>query len=141
VNDSPSRPDDEAEANAEETTPQPQLPVKAGSEGEGEGEEEGGLPQFITPLTSIEQQVGSHIVNALQHPGTVAVLSTVAVGQGGQNIVSVGLDAELLGQVEQFLLEAKEDRTQRVPCIGFHCLLKDRQGEEAEENEKGKAEE
>jgi hypothetical protein len=139
VSDSPSRPDDEAEANAEETTPQPRLPVKAGSE--GDGDEEGGLPQFITPLTSIEQQVGSHIVNALQHPGTVAVLSTVAVGQGGQNIVSVGLDAELLGQVEKFLLEAKEDRTQRVPCIGFHCLLKERQAEEAGEDEKGETEE
>ena len=139
MSDSPSRPDDEAEAKAEETPQEPQLPVKAGSE--GEGDEEGGLPQFITPLTSIEQQVGSHIVNALQHPGTVAVLSTVAVGRGGQNIVSVGLDAELLGQVEQFLLEAKEDRTQRVPCIGFHCVLKDRQGEEAEEDEKGQAEE
>jgi hypothetical protein len=95
-----------------------------------------GMPQFVTVLTPMEQQVGVHVINALQHPETVAVLTTVAVGQDGlQRIVSVGLDPAMMEQVQQLVVQAREERTKRVPCVGFHCVLEDRQREE--EQQKG----
>ena len=89
-------------------------------------EGEDGTLQFISKLVSIEHQVGSNVTAALEHPETVAVLTIVMVGgNGGQHIVSIGLDPELLGQVQNLLGQAKEERTQRVPCLGFHCFIKD----------------
>jgi hypothetical protein len=96
-----------------------------------------GMPQFVTVLTPMEQQVGVHVINALQHPETVAVLTTVAVGQDGlQRIVSVGLDPAMMEQVQQIVVQAREERTKRVPCVGFHCVLEDRQRDE-EQQQKG----
>jgi hypothetical protein len=95
-----------------------------------------GLPQFVTVLTPMEQQVGMHVINALQHPETVAVITTVAMGKDGmQRIVSVGLDPETLQQIEELVVNAREERTKRVPCIGFQCVLEDREREE--EQKKG----
>ena len=95
-----------------------------------------GLPQFVTVLTPMEQQVGIHVINALQHPETVAVLTTVAMGRDGmQRIVSVGLDPEMLHQIEQLVVGAREERTERVPCIGFQCVLEDRKRAEEEQQQ------
>ena len=97
-----------------------------------------GLPQFVTVLTPMEQQVGVHVINALQHPETVAVLTTVAVGQDGmQRIVSVGLDPEMMAQVQALVVNSREERTTRVPCVGFHCVLEDRQRKEGQEQKGG----
>ena len=102
------------------------LPHHEASGGEGEEESGSGLPQFVTPLASIEQQVGTHVTAALQHPDTVAALSTVAMRQDGtQCIVSVGLDAEAMEQVQMLLQSAQQANKRRIPCIGFHCHLKD----------------
>ncbi len=100
------------------------LPEQTGEpESEGEGE---GVLEFVTPLVSIEKQVGTHVIAALQHPETVAVVSTVAARQDGtQCIVSVGLDPEMLDQVQQLLMQAKQEKKQRTPCIGFHCFIDD----------------
>ena len=86
------------------------------------------LPQFVTRLTPIEQQVGVNVIAALQHPKTAAVLSTVAMGgDGAQRIVSVGLDQELLSQIQALLVQAKEKKEEApsVPCLGFQCYIKD----------------
>ena len=80
------------------------------------------MPQFITPLASLEQQVGAHVIHALQHPGTIAVLSTVVAGMdGSQQIVSFGLDANRFGQVQELLAASMEDQKRSVQCMGFHC--------------------
>ncbi len=94
----------------------------------GKDDEEGaGHPRFVTSLAPVEQQVGVHVIRALQAPETVAVLSTVTMGPDGhQRIISVGLDDALLEQVRGLLAEASEERTERVPCVGFHCRLEDR---------------
>jgi hypothetical protein len=87
---------------------------------------ENALPQFITPLASLEQQVGGHVIHALQHPGTIAVLSTVVAGiDGGQQIVSIGLDADRFVQVQELLSASMEDQKRRVKCMGFHCQFVD----------------
>ena len=50
------------------------------------------LVQMVTPLHSINEQVGGHVIKALLHPGTAAVLSVVMPGLGPDQIVSVPLN-------------------------------------------------
>ena len=108
------------------------LPEKAATSEEEQGETEGVL-EFVTPLVPMEQQVGSHVIAALQHPETVAVVSTVAARQDGtQCIVSVGLDPEMLEQVQQLIIQARQKK-QRTPCIGFHCFVDDPDDEKEEQ--------
>ena len=83
------------------------------------------LKQFVTRIKTAEQQVGEHILTALQDPDTVAVLTAVVVGSDGtQAVVSAALDPEMLQQVQELLHTAEEQRDEEVPCVGFHCLLK-----------------
>jgi hypothetical protein len=85
------------------------------------------LPHFVSPLRSIEQQVGENIMQALHHDDTVAVLTTVVMGGDGvQRIVSAALDPHLMSEVQAILASAQAERQEEVPCIGFHCLLKKR---------------
>ncbi len=94
------------------------------------------LPQFVTTLASMEQQVGLHVIEALQHPRTIGVLTTVASGgDGSQQIVSVGLDPDRFEQIQKILLSAKEDRKQSIQCIGFHCHFGDDETAQADPNE------
>ena len=91
------------------------------------------IKQFITRIKSAEQQVGEHIVKALQDDETVAVLTTVVVGgDGGQHIVSAALDPKILQQVQHLLRDAQSQRDEEIPCIGFHCLLKRKDQDKAE---------
>ena len=91
-----------------------------------DGDEAPAVPrQFVSAIKSIEQQVGEHVIGALQQEQTVAVLTTVTIGpDGAQRIISVGLDMEQLGQVNDLLLHATTEKTEEVPCVGFHCYVK-----------------
>ncbi len=90
------------------------------------------IKHFVTQIKSAEHQVGEHIINALQDPETVAVLTTVVIGpEGGQHIVSAALDPEMLEEVQQMLLKAEEERREETPCVGFHCFIKRKTKEEA----------
>lgn len=108
------------------------------------GEESGqldageGVRQFITPLKSIEQQVGEHVIAALQMPDTVGVLSAVVIGPaGGQHVVSTPLDPELLTEVQDLLAKASREKAGEVPCVGFHCHLKHRREDEGQKETGG----
>jgi hypothetical protein len=80
--------------------------------------------QYVSPIKSIEQQVGEHVIGALQQEQTVGVLTTVVVGtDGGQNIMSVGLDTNQLESVNQLLSQVSEPQESHVPCVGFHCFI------------------
>jgi hypothetical protein len=84
----------------------------------------GELRQVVTPLVSLEQQVGAHVIHALQQQDTVAVLTTVMPGpNGSQCIVSVGLNADRMDDVQQLLAESQLPEVERVPCVGFHCFV------------------
>lgn len=110
----------------EKTPPSPQNKQRAGDQSDQRSSdaEQPGVKHFVTPLMPIEQQVGLHVINALQQPDTVAVLTTVMSGAGGQqHIVSIGLDQESLDQVQALQAEHQEAESSRVPCIGFHCFL------------------
>ena len=82
------------------------------------------LQHFVTTIKTAEQQVGENIIQALQHDGTVAVLTSVVVGPDGQQrVVSAALDPEMLSQVQSLLTKAQEKREEEEPCVGFHCLI------------------
>ena len=82
------------------------------------------LKRFVSTIKNAEQQVGEHIIRALQHPDTVAVITSVVVGPDGQqHLVSAALDPTRAAQVNALLQSAIEQREPEEPCVGFHCLL------------------
>ncbi len=83
------------------------------------------MAQFITTIKNPEQQVGEHVVAALQHPDTVAVLTTVVVGPAGhRHIVSAALNPQQVAQVNALLQQSMAAHEEEEPCVGFHCLIK-----------------
>ena len=85
------------------------------------------IAQFVTAIKNAEQQVGEHIIRALQHEDTVAVITTVAMGPDGQQrVISAALSPERLQQVQEILQAAEDEREDEEPCVGFHCLVKPR---------------
>lgn len=99
-----------APANTNQVMPQDQQPLP--------------IAQFITTIRNPEAQVGQHIIQALQHEDTVAVLTTVAIGPDGQQrIISAALNPERMQQVQEILSAAEAEREPEEPCVGFHCLI------------------
>lgn len=83
------------------------------------------LKQFATTIKTAEAQVGEHIIAALQHDDTVAVVTTVVVGPDGrQQVISAALDPVLMNEVQELLTRAAQEREEEEPCMGFHCLTK-----------------
>ena len=86
------------------------------------------MAQFVTTIKNVEQQVGEHIITALQHDDTVAVITTVAMGNDGQQrVVSAALNPDRMKQVQEILQAADKEREPEEPCVGFHCLVKPKQ--------------
>lgn len=81
------------------------------------------LRHLVTPLRTLEQQVGSHVVHALQTENTVAVVTAVVNTPDGQRIISAALDPQQMQLVQDLLGEAAQQREERIPCVGFHCFL------------------
>lgn len=83
------------------------------------------VARFVSKIKNLDQQIGEHVVEALQHPDTVAVLTTIVVGPSGdQHIVSASLNPSKMAQINALLQEAIEERVEDEICFGFHCLLK-----------------
>jgi hypothetical protein len=83
------------------------------------------VARFVSKIKNLEQQIGEHVVQALQYPDTVAVLTTVVIGPSGdQHIVSASLNPSKMAQINALLQEASEQRVEDEICLGFHCLLK-----------------
>jgi len=99
------------------------------------------MVQFVTTIKSPVQQVGEHIISALQHDDTVAVLTTVVKGPNGeQQVISAALNPDLMDQVQRLLVQAEEERVKEEPCVGFHCLTKPKPTEKKPEAEEAKKE-
>ena len=83
------------------------------------------IAQFVTTIRNAEEQVGQHIIQALQHDDTVAVITTVAIGpDGNQRVISAALNPDRMQQVQEILTQAESEREDEEPCVGFHCLVK-----------------
>lgn len=92
-------------------------------------EQAGQIQQFMTVIKNPAEQVGEHIIGALQQPDTVAVLTTVAVGPDGkQRVISAALDPARMQQVQELLTAADQERETEEPCVGFHCMIKPKSG-------------
>jgi len=83
------------------------------------------VARFVSKIKNLDLQIGEHVLAALQHPDTVAVLTTIVVGPSGeQHIVSASLNPQRMSQVNELLEEAKQERVDDEVCYGFHCLIK-----------------
>jgi len=80
---------------------------------------------FVTHLSSIERQVGEHVLAALEDPEAVAVLTTIASGIRADRVVSMPLSrsqvADISSVLEQAQIEPDEEADE--PTIGFHVVL------------------
>ena len=87
-------------------------------------ENEGSIPTLVTPIQTLAGQVGTHVMAALDHGDTVAVLTTITGSRSGQQVVSIPLTAQHVQQVHCLIEEIHaSDEPERVPCVGFHCLI------------------
>ena len=94
-------------------------------------EKKEGVQHFVTHLHPIASQVGDHVLSALQHDETVAVLTTITGSTHGQQVISIPLTAEHVQQVHAFIEEIHQsDEPEHVSCVGFHCFLDTEDSEE-----------
>lgn len=106
-------------AETQPNEPQPDSPQVIVNATESE------IKRFISTIKNVEQQVGEHIIQALQHADTVAVITSVVVGPDGrQHIVSAALNPSRAAQVNALLQSAVDEREEETLCYGFHCLVK-----------------
>jgi len=83
------------------------------------------VARFVSKIKNLDLQIGEHVLAALQHPDTVAVLTTIVIGPDGQqHIVSASLNPRRTSQVNELLAEAQQERVEDEVCFGFHCLVK-----------------
>ncbi|MBC8201520.1 MAG: hypothetical protein H8E86_05680 [Planctomycetes bacterium] len=94
-------------------------------------EKQEGVPHLVTPLHPIANQVGEHILHALEVEETVAVLTTVTGSKNGQQVVSIPLTGDHLQKVHGLIAEIHEsNEPERIPCVGFHCYVDSEKPEE-----------
>ena len=75
-----------------------------------------------TPLSSMAEQIGQHIIAALNQESTVAVVTTITGSRVGRQVVSLPLNAEEMNDIQKHLMDVEaSDAPEMVSCIGFHC--------------------
>lgn len=85
-------------------------------------------PAYVTELKSLEQQVGEHIVQALRHDDAAAVLTFVQPDDDGrQRMISMPVALTTLQSFQELLAREEEPAAREVPCIGFHCVVEQRE--------------
>lgn len=90
-----------------------------------------GVPHFVSPIHTIANQVGEHVLLAMEHEETVAVLTTITGSSHGQQVISIPLSAEHVQQVHGFIEDIhSSNEPQDIPCVGFHCFLDQEESEE-----------
>jgi hypothetical protein len=85
--------------------------------------EDKGPPAYVSSLNSIQEQIGTHIMECLRTDDTVAVISTVmaGVGAGADRIVSMPVTSEQMAQIDLIINVRGEDEELEHRCIGFQC--------------------
>ena len=82
---------------------------------------------IASEILPISEQVGLNVLHALQAPDAVAVITTMVPGITSDRVVSLGLTAEQMEEV-QYLLESiasedEETAADEERCIGFQCRV------------------
>jgi hypothetical protein len=81
------------------------------------------MVQLVTPIQTLAEQMGAHLQQALQRPGTVGVLTTLMPGIGAEQMVSVPLNAQQFHAVQSILRQIMSPEQLNAPerhVIGFH---------------------
>ena len=82
-----------------------------------------GMVQLVTPIQTLAEQMGAHLQQALQRPGTVGVLTTLMPGIGAEQLVSVPLNPQQFHAVQSILRQIMSPEQLNEPerrVIGFH---------------------
>lgn len=81
----------------------------------------------ISTITPISEQIGRHVMAAMEQPGAVGVLTTVVPGIGADRVVSICLTDEQMDGVRVILQgiqdEDEADSEDLERCIGFQCRI------------------
>ena len=82
---------------------------------------------IASELLPISEQVGRNVLQALRDPEAVAVITTMVPGVSVDRVVSLGLNADQMAEV-QYLLETIAAEDEEVAqdesrCIGFQCRV------------------
>jgi len=89
---------------------------------------------LVTPLVSISEQVGEHVLRSLRSEDCVAVISTMVpgVGPGSDRIVSMPLNPSQMAGVNHLIqsMQAQLDSPEEEEdsCIGFQCQIPAEEG-------------
>ena len=88
------------------------------------------LTPLVTQLAPITEQVGTHVLQALQDAETVAALTTVVAGFPADRVVSLPLTNAQLASVQKLLMQvqaepAPQTEEEEARCIGFQCQIPD----------------
>jgi hypothetical protein len=96
-----------------------------------------GPPTLVTDLSPITEQVGTHVLNALQEDECVAVISTIVPGFPTDRVVSVPLNSNQMANIGAILNEVVDepDGPEDRPCIGFQCRLPEPRKEEDKDSD------
>ena len=91
-------------------------------------ETDGPKGPIASEILPISEQVGRNVLQALQAPDAVAVITTMVPGITSDRVVSLGITSDQMLEV-QYLLEsiAAEDEAaaeDKENCIGFQCRIK-----------------
>jgi len=94
-------------------------------------DQENGVPHFVSPIHTVANQVGEHVLSAMEHEDTVAVLTTITGSALGKQVVSIPLTANHVQQVRGIIEEIhSSNEPEHVPCVGFHCCLDQEEAKE-----------
>jgi len=93
--------------------------------------EEEASPTHVTMIRTIERQVGEHVLAALDDDDAVAAITTLVPGVRADRIVSMPLDREQVGAIQDILQQAHaeaetaddDEPGRREGFLGFHTVL------------------
>lgn len=94
-------------------------------------DQEQGLVQVVSALHSVHEQLGGHVMGALQRPNTVAVLSTILPGLGPARVVSIPLNPAQFQAIQVLLTQGAAP--ERLSAAARKAIGFGRAGEEEEE--------
>ena len=96
--------------------------MKKTSKPEPSTAEENTSQPISTPLTSMAEQIGQHVISALNQADTIAVLTTITGSRIGRQVVSLPLDPKQMNDIQMLLTDLDEhDEPETLDCVGFHC--------------------
>jgi len=82
---------------------------------------------LVTEIVPVSEQIGQHVMAALQQPNAVAVLTTVVPGVDADRVVSMPLTPDQMNEVRGILdaiqAEDEEAAQDTERCIGFQCQV------------------